>query len=82
VVKRGEPEWAVCSGMFGVALGPDRAVYNVLVRGDSARSTVKVTAQWTRRSADTPGGAEVCATTYRWESAFEADVKARAERVP
>jgi hypothetical protein len=82
MVRRGGPEWARCSTAFGVPLGPDKAVYSVTVRGDSARSTVRASVRWTRRSGDPADPEEVCTTANRWESAFEAAVKARAERAP
>jgi hypothetical protein len=71
-------KWADCGKLNSVLLGPDRAIYSVLVRGDSATSSVKVTARWTH-SAAKPGAIE-CSTNHAWEEGFEAAVKTHAER--
>jgi hypothetical protein len=70
--------WADCGKLHSVLLGPDRAIYSVLVRGDSATSSVKATVRWTY-SAARRGGIE-CSTNHAWEEGFEAAVKAQAER--
>ena len=69
--------WATCGSLGGQVLPPDRATYNVLVRGDSNEATVRTTVLWSR--TEDPGITE-CASTYIWERALETDVKARAER--
>jgi hypothetical protein len=69
--------WANCGTVGGKVLVPDRATYNVLVRGDSSEATVRTTVLWSR--AEEPGATE-CASTYIWERMLEADVKTRAER--
>jgi hypothetical protein len=68
---------------------PQSGTYNVVVRGDSARSTVRVTATYTGApiSADTTGPIAsrwACSSRGEWEAAFESDVRARAtgERRP
>ncbi len=48
------------------------ARYNILVRGDSTSSTVKVTARFTGPQGD-------CATQNTFEAPFQREVKARAE---
>lgn len=66
-------KYADCGGTK--AMGPyvaTQAMYNILVRGDSARSTVKVTASWS-------GGPIPCNTKGAWETETEAAIKARAE---
>lgn len=63
---------------WGISDYPGRAVYNVVVRGDSARSTVKVTARFTAYLHE---GAE-CTSSGAWETGFESAVKARAESPP
>jgi hypothetical protein len=69
--------WASCGTRNGKVLPPDRATYNVLVRGDSTLATVRTTVLWAR-TAD-PIVPE-CTSTFIWERALETDVKARAER--
>jgi hypothetical protein len=70
--------WADCGKRQSVPLGPERATYNVLVRGDSATSSVRATVRWTRSVAKR--GVIECSTTYAWEEGFEAAVRAQAER--
>jgi hypothetical protein len=50
--------------------------YNVLIRGDSARSTVQVRAFYTSEKG------ESCSSTGFWEDFVETGVKARAEGKP
>jgi hypothetical protein len=59
-------------------LAPSRASYNVLVRGDSARSTVRATVRWTTPGTVKAGPIE-CSTRGTWESIAEQEVKRRAE---
>jgi hypothetical protein len=54
--------------MVGV---PGVARYNILVRGDSTTSTVKVTARFTSR--------DTCTSRNVFETGFQSDVKNRAE---
>jgi len=76
-------EYADCgktgSGLF---IAPHSAVYNVVVRGDSAQSTVKMTTRWTasttRLLSSTPVPIE-CSTKGHYETQFENLVKGRAE---
>lgn len=56
------------------AVGPEYAIYNVLVRGDQSKSTVQVTVRW-------EFAGKACATRGTWETAFERAVKERAERL-
>ena len=69
--------YASCGTKNGKVLAPDRATYNVLVRGDSSMATVRTTVLWTR--TEEPVVPE-CTSTFIWERALETDVKARAER--
>ena len=76
-----EADWADCgTAPFTGRLYPTEASYSIVVRGDSARSTVRATVRWT-----TPRGAEdytsdrECATTGNWEAALEEAIAARAE---
>jgi hypothetical protein len=74
-------KWADCGKNNGEAVPPQLAVYNVLVRGDSTQSTVKVTVAWT--SVVTPMGGNAqgvdCVTHGVWESDLENTVRAKAE---
>jgi hypothetical protein len=69
--------YASCGNLGGKVLAPDRATYNILIRGDSTEATVRTTVLWSR--SEQPGSIE-CASTYIWERALETEVKARAER--
>lgn len=70
-------KWADC-GRFGRRqISPNTAISNVLVRGDSASSTVRTTVRWSRRSLK-EGDLE-CTSRYVWERALEQEVKERAE---
>lgn len=73
--------WANC-GMTNVDLAPGRAVYNVVVRGDSVASTVRVTVTWSTFVSiqGRTDSWEECVTTGKWESDAEANIKDRAER--
>lgn len=62
----------VTAGVTG-DVGPARADYNVLVRGDSTRATVRVTAHFTEHSG------RRCTTRGVFESEVEAAVKSGAE---
>lgn len=70
---------ADCGTAFGTPLSPDAATWNLLVRGDSLRSTVKATVRFTHRlgAAD-----EECGTRGVWETALERKLKAAAEAKP
>lgn len=70
--------FADCGGMTGLAnLAPSFASYTIIVRGDSARATLIVTAAWYNDRGKTP---YACASTGLWETAFEAHVKERVAR--
>lgn len=69
--------YARCSNGF-LNFAPSGASFNALIKGDSARSTVRVTANWL--GAQTEGSARVmCVTTDVWEKQFETAIKAKAE---
>lgn len=56
---------------------PEGASFNALVRGDSARSRVRVTATWLATGGGAPGIA--CQTSDVWEREFEEAIRAKAE---
>jgi hypothetical protein len=58
-------------------LEPTHAIYNVLVRGDSVKSTIKVTMRWMHVAEKT---SVECSTRHKWERAFEETARLRAER--
>ena len=68
--------YADCGTAFRVALPPTSAHYNVVVRGDSATSTLLVRAFYVNGGGP---GATDCASTGRFEHAMEEQIKARAE---
>jgi hypothetical protein len=64
----------------GYGIFPTHAVYNIVVRGDSARSVVRVTPKWTH--VDYVKYAPVttdCSSSGLWESSLEEGIKGRAE---
>lgn len=74
-------EWADCGKNNEAPIAPLLATYNVLVRGDSTRSTVKVTVKWgstTRLLGGRPIGVD-CVTRGVWETDLETTIRARAE---
>lgn len=73
-------EWADCGSGEGGDLGPTRASYNVLVRGDSQTTTVRITATWQAVTRDY--GVADCVTRGTWESDAERSIAARAEGRP
>lgn len=68
---------ADCGSALGMHWHVDHAEYNVVVRGDSAASTVKVTVTWTRH--DESHGATESPTRGVFECTVEANIKSRAE---
>jgi hypothetical protein len=69
--------YATCSNGF-LKFHARGASFNALVRGDSTRSSVRVTATW--MSPTPPGGAQIqCVTSDAWEKQFESAIKAKAE---
>jgi hypothetical protein len=79
--------WADCGKVSGFGrsdhISPNYGTYNVLVRGDSSRSSVKTTVRWVHiqpRDLDLEGGGVTeCSTKHVWERALETEIKARAE---
>ncbi len=68
--------WADCGKNIYGTIPATHATYNVLVRGDSAKSTVKATVRWTAGAA---GALVECSTRGVWEGAIEAKILSRAE---
>lgn len=73
--------WADCGSAMAGAVLPDHATYNVLVRGDSNQSTVKVTVRWVGTAASMgPTYTPVeCVSRGVWETDFEQAVMKKAE---
>lgn len=70
--------WANCGG-FSIYGGPSSAAYNVLVRGDSISSTVRMTVRWVHASRAGIDKTRTCATTGALEDQIEGQIRARAE---
>jgi hypothetical protein len=70
-------KWADCGRVGPRQIHANNAIYNVLVRGDSANSSVRATVRWGRLSLK-EGDLE-CASSYVWERGLEEDVMTRAE---
>ena len=81
VEGRDAKRWADCGAVLGTRSEADRATYSVLVRGDSVRSTARVTVRWTQGGR---GGEELveCTTRGTLEAEVQAAIKARAEQRP
>lgn len=62
----------------GFGKSPAAAQLAILVRGDSARSSVKVSARFAGMNSYN-GDAGACASTGSWEAQLEQQIKARAE---
>jgi hypothetical protein len=69
-------KWADCGKHGRSHYRATTGIYNVLVRGDSTRSTVRTTVRWSyitlKLNLD-------CTSNYVWERELEQDVKERAE---
>jgi hypothetical protein len=80
--------WADCGKTSSfmtraVPIPPNYGTYNVLVRGDSSRSSVKATVRWVHldfKHLDIESGVIECSTKHVYERALEAGVKDRAEQ--
>lgn len=71
--------WADCGSTEVQAYTPNRATYNVLVRGDSTRATVKTTVRWTYTTIGKNPQLIECSTRGIWEAQMETEIKAQAE---
>jgi hypothetical protein len=69
-------KWADCGKHGRFHYRPTTGVYNVLVRGDSTRSTVRTTVRWSYITLKLNLN---CTSNYVWERGLEQDVKERAE---
>jgi hypothetical protein len=73
-----EGKWGSCGTVDGERIAPNYAIYNVLVRGDSASATVRTTVRWSY-VVERSTRLQECTSTYVWERDLEQDVKERAE---
>lgn len=72
--------WRVKGAGRDSLVGPTHALYNIVVRGDSARSSVKVNARFTNVTYSSQGPIVIgCVTRGVWERRTEAAIKERAE---
>jgi hypothetical protein len=72
-------QYADCGSFMGKPWAPTDVIYNVVVRGDSSASTVRVTARWRGGTGPANAPRPDCTSNLSWESAFESRVKAIAE---
>ena len=70
---------ADCGSVMGMAIPPDRATYNVLVREVGPTASVKVTVAFTQGGTPSDPTLINCASRGVWETAFEEKVKRLAE---
>ena len=71
-----------CGSSLGTPNIAKHAVYNALVRGDSSHATVRVSVKYSGEGRDVIAATVTsvdCTTQGRWETEFEAAVKAKAE---
>jgi hypothetical protein len=69
--------YATCNQTGIAIVPPQRAILDVLVKGDSSRSSVVVTTHWI--GYNSKGQRLSCVTTGKWEQEFESAVKDQAE---
>lgn len=80
--------WADCGTLPGASpksiavasLNPTIARYNILVRGDSTRTTVKATVQFSAPDMRPWAGTDECQSRGVWEQGIEEQITARAGR--
>lgn len=78
-MKVGSGAYADCGRtMWDVEIPPTDATWNLLVRGDSTRSTVKATVRFASTSP-AYGTSVVCSSRGTWETSLEERIKASAE---
>lgn len=88
VPRENEKEWADCGTIPGAhpkslaaaALVAKTAQYNILVRGDSTRATVKATVQFKNPDLVMWAKTDECQSRGVWEKAAEEQISARAQR--
>lgn len=68
--------------MLDMPIVPTHATWNLLVRGDSVKSTVKATIRFVAISTGRYGSTTECTSKGVWESGFEQEIKTRAEKTP
>lgn len=69
--------WANCGASMGDPVIPNHGSYNVLVRGDSTTTTLRVTARWTFQAM---GSTIECTTRNVYEPDLERAIAQRATR--
>jgi hypothetical protein len=69
--------YATCSRTGIAIVPPQRATFDVLVKGDSSHSSVVVASDWI--GYNSKGQRLSCVTTGKWEQEFESAVKDEAE---
>lgn len=80
VTGRADTLYADCGKAIGVKTLPTAASYNLVVRGDSTRSTVKMTISFTQTSGEGAFATnKECTSRGTLEAAVEQQIKAKAE---
>lgn len=83
VSRTDAPMLADCgSSPMGIPFNASDATWNLLVRGDSLRSTVRATVRFVAASSGMGAATVDCSTKGVWESQLEERVKASAETKP
>jgi hypothetical protein len=70
--------WGDCGKEGRVRYRPNMGIYNILVRADSAHSTVRATVRWSHWRLKDP--TLDCTSTYVYEQDLEDIVKTQAEK--
>jgi hypothetical protein len=73
-------EWAICQSGAQSAVAPRQGRIEVEVRGDTAASTIRLSAQWSAFDPDAEQRAIECRDLGRYQREGERAVKQRAER--
>lgn len=73
---RSDSSFADCGTIMGLPIPVTGAIWNLLVRGDSTKSTVRATVRFT---SGTGGDASDCSSRGLWETQLEQRIKASAE---
>lgn len=85
VVAQDDQQLADCGSMMRLTVAPTEATYHLVIRGDSASSTVRATARFAMVRVVTPGqanngGMVECASRGAWERMIVREVQTAAER--
>ena len=71
--------YADCGAVMGMAIPASAATWNILVRGDTAVTTVKATVRFLNVTTGRYGSTTECSSRGSWEQELEQRVKTAAE---